>query len=167
MNSFLAKIKEKFSNLGRKEMLAIIVLILLLIVVYFFDSDFFKATKTSTTNISNDVGYCEKMTLDITEAVNLMTGSDNCKVIVNWSDEGESIIAYTTTSSGSNTSKTPQIITKNGVSSPVILKEEHPKALSVAVVCPSNTATATKLDIKYMILTLLNIDFDNIAIYSC
>lgn len=167
MNSFLIKIKEKFLKTKHKEIFAIIILIFVLLLVYFADFGFAKTTKTSASNESDYIDYCAKMTSDITEAVNLMTGSDSCKVIINWSDGGESVIAYITTSSGTNTTKTPQIITKNGVSSPIILKEEYPKALSVAIVCPMNTNTATKLNIKYMITTLLDMDFDNIAIYSC
>lgn len=170
MSEWFAKVKEALSRVKRKELIIVAVLIVMLLAVYFWGGgnlfSFAGGTRASDAPQS-EYSYCERMTMDITDAVELFTGSDKCKVIINWSDGGEDIIAYTTTVNAGGETKTPQLVTVNGVSAPIVLKEEYPKAVSVAVVCPENTSIETKLDIKYFISTLLKSDINDIAIYSC
>lgn len=171
MNEVIPKIKNALAKIKHKELLIAVILIVILFLLYFSGKNslfsFFSSDATFEESEQTEYGYCEKMTLDVTEAVKLLTNSDQCKVIINWSDDGESVIAYTTTVNSGGESKTPQLVTVNGVSSPIVLKETHPVAVSVAVVCPKNTSTETKLNIKYLISTLLQADINNIAIYSC
>ena len=170
MNEWMDKIKASFSKIKRKELVIVFILIVLLVIVYFSGRGglfSFASAESQTAAADGEYNYCERMTLDITEAVQLLTGSDGCKVIINWADGGEDIIAYTTTVNANGETNTPQIVTVNGVSGPIVLKEQFPKAVSVAVVCPANTSIATKLNIKYLISTLLQSDINDIAIYSC
>lgn len=170
MNEFIAKIKNMFTKIKHKELVIALILIAVLLLLYFSGKGgvfTFLSSGSETEKETAEYGYCEKMALDVTDAVMLLTGSDKCKVIINWADGGENEIAYTTTVNATGETKTPQLVTVNGVSAPIILKESYPTALSVAVVCPKNTSTETKLNIKYLISTLLQSDINDIAIYSC
>lgn len=171
MNEVIPKIKNALTKIKNKELLIAAILIVILFLLYFSGKNSvfsFSSSDTSAVETEqSELSYCEKMAYDVTEAVKLLTDSDRCKVIINWSDDGESVIAYTTTVNSGGESKTPQLVTINGVSSPIVLKETHPVVLSVAVICPKNTSTETKLNIKYLVNTLLQADIDNIAIYNC
>ena len=164
MSGVIDKIKSYFSKVKHKEIIVAIALSLVLILIYFAS----KSPKINQNNAeTGSSDYCSVMTGDVLDAVRLMTGSDECKVIINWEAGVENVIAYTTTTSGSNSTKTPEIISVNGQNSPIVLREEFPKACSVAVVCPKNTEVSTRLNIKYMISTLLGVDVNDVAIYNC
>ena len=111
--------------------------------------------------------YCDKMSDEILSAVKMICGSDNCKVIINWEEGEQDILAYVVKTDKNGETKTPQLVTVNGVSSPLVIGKTQPKALSLAIVCPKSTSTTQKLDIKYLVSTLLDCDFDQIAIYDC
>lgn len=166
MNDLIAKIKKKFMEMRHKELWIAGIILLAILMFYLSDCTYFTATEKQSIQ-KEELSYSEKMTRDILDAVKFMTGSGDCKVIINWADGGENVIAYTTSSSGSGETKTPEIVTINGVSSPIVLQEKYPQAQSIAIICPKNTSVKIKLDIKTMVSTLLNTSFDNIAIYSC
>jgi hypothetical protein len=165
LSNIFCKTKGLWSKIKHKEIFFAAVLSLILIFVYF--SDQFKTNEKEDVELTKDSNYCSKMSEDLLDAVCLMTNSQNCKVIINWEAGVESVIAYTTSSSGSSTTKSPEIVSNNGQSSPIILKEQFPKAVSVAVVCPTNTSITTKMNIRFMVGTLLGVDVNNVAIYSC
>ena len=158
------KIKSYFSKVKHKEIIVAIILAIILLVIYFGSTTL---TTTGNNQPEKNDDYCARMCNDVLEAVKLMTDSDDCKVIISWEAGVESVIAYTTSSSGNGTTQSPEIITSNGQSSPIVLREEFPTAKSVAVVCPKNTSITTKMNIKYMIATLLNVDVNSVAIYNC
>ena len=166
MSKELEKIKNYIKKIKHKEFIAIGVLCVVLIAMYFIS---IKVPEKSADAIASQsqIGYCESMATDILDAVKLMSNSEQCKVIINWDGGVESVIAYTTSSASNSSTKSPEIINNNGTSSPIVLKEEFPHATSVAIVCPSSVDVATKLKIRYMVSTLLDIDINNIAIYSC
>lgn len=165
LSDLICKIKGYWSKVKHKEIILALILVIVLLFVYFSGRIGSENNQSEGTDFESD--YCTKMSEDLLDAVCLMTDSQNCKVIINWEAGVESVIAYTTSSSGSSTTKTPEIVSNNGQSSPIILKEQFPKAVSVAVICPSDTSTTTKMNIKFMVGTLLSVDVNNVAIYSC
>ena len=165
LSNAFCKIKVLWSKVKHKEIFLAVILSLILLLVYF--SEQIGENQKETEEMGQDSDYCSKMSNDLLDAVCLMTNSRDCKVIINWEAGVESVIAYTTSSSGSSMTKTPEIVSNNGQSSPIILKEQFPKAVSVAVICPRETSTTTKMNVRFMVGTLLGVDVNNVAIYSC
>ena len=172
MTKIVDKIKKAIAALHGKELYVALALIALLAFICFFGKGnglFSFAAKSS--DVSAAVGatesYCDKMSDEILSAVKMICGSDNCKVIINWEEGEQDILAYVVKIDKNGETKTPQLVTVNGVSSPLVIGKTQPKAKSLAIVCPKSTSTTQKLDIKYLVSTLLGCDFDQIAIYDC
>lgn len=172
MTKIVEKIKRAIATLKGKELYVALVLIAVLAFICFFDKGnglFSFARKKSNDNatVAATESYCEKMSNEILSAVKMICGSDNCKVIINWDEGEQDILAYVVKTDKNGETKTPQLVTVNGVSSPLVVGKTQPKAKSLAIVCPKSTSTTKKLDIKYLVSTLLGCDFDQIAIYDC
>lgn len=172
MTKIVDKIKKAIAALHGKELYVALALIALLAFICFFGKGnglFSFATKSSdgSATVGTTESYCDKMSDEILSAVKMICGSDNCKVIINWEEGEQDILAYVVKTDKNGETKTPQLVTVNGVSSPLVIGKTQPKAKSLAIVCPKSTSTTQKLDIKYLVSTLLGCDFDQIAIYDC
>lgn len=172
MSKMVDKIKKALAAVHGKELYVALALIAVLAFICFFGkrgglfSFTVKQTYDESTSASSE-SYCEKMNDEILSAVKMICGSDNCKVIINWNEGEQDILAYVVRTDKNGETKTPQLVTVNGVSSPLVIGKTQPKAQSLAIVCPKSTSTTQKLDIKYLVSTLLDCDFDQIAIYDC
>ncbi len=172
MSKIVDKIKKALAAVHGKELYVALALIAVLAFICFFGKRgglFSLAVKKSddgADSVSAE-SYCDKMSDEILSAVKMICGSDNCKVIINWEEGEQDILAYVIKTDKNGETKTPQLVTVNGVSSPLVIGKTQPKALSLAIVCPKSTSTTQKLDIKYLVSTLLDCDFDQIAIYDC
>ena len=172
MTKIVDKIKKAIAALHGKELYVALALIALLAFICFFGKGnglFSFAAKSSdgSAAVGAKESYCDKMSDEILSAVKMICGSDNCKVIINWQEGEQDILAYVVKTDKNGETKTPQLVTVNGVSSPLVIGKTQPKAKSLAIVCPKSTSTTQKLDIKYLVSTLLGCDFDQIAIYDC
>ena len=172
MNKTVERIKKALASLSGKELYVALALIALLAAICIFRKGFSFVTKTenndSSSAASNEpYSYCENMQREISEAVKMICDSDECKVIINWAEDERDIPSYVVTTTKDGETKTPQIITVNGTATTVSVGKTHPTAVSCAIVCPKSTSIRQKLDIKYLVNTLLGCDFDNIVIYDC
>ena len=172
MSKIVDEIKKSLSAVNGKELYVALALIAVLAFICFFGkrgglfSFAVKKSDDGADSVSAE-SYCDKMSDEILSAVKMICGSDNCKVIINWEEGEQDILAYVVKTDKNGETKTPQLVTVNGVSSPLVIGKTQPKALSLAIVCPKSTSTTQKLDIKYLVSTLLDCDFDQIAIYDC
>lgn len=174
MNKTLQKIKKIISSFNGKELYIALILIAVLALVCMFGKKFTlfssaqKQSSVQTASESEQDSYCDRIKEEITSAVKMICASDDCKVIINWNEDEQDIPSYVITEGKDGEKiKTPQIITVGGVTKTVSVGKTRPTALSCAVVCPKNTSTRKKLDIKYLINTLIGCELDDIVIYDC
>lgn len=163
--SKLKSIFEKIKSVKHIEIIIAVIAVAVMIVIYFSSLSFSstKNDKNSSSNVyTND--YCEQMKREITAAVADMCGASPT-VVINWDGGVESLLAYVTSTSASSSSSSPQIITSQGTSSPIVLKEIYPKALGVVVICQGGDNVKTKLDIISAISVLLNISPEKVSVF--
>ena len=172
MNKTVERIKKALASLNGKELYVALALIALLAAICIFGKGFSLVTKSENNDSSSVASngaysYCENMQREISEAVKMMCDSAKCKVIINWAEDELDVPSYVVTNTKEGETKTPQIITVNGAATTVSLGKTHPTAISCAIVCPKSTSIRQRLDIKYLVNTLIGCDFDNIVIYDC
>ena len=164
--SKLKNIFAKIKSVKHIEIIIAVIAVVIMLIIYFTTLNPTKAKNNNDTQINDAVetDYCTQMKHEITAAVANMCGSSPT-VVISWESSVESVIAYITNSSSSGTSSAPQIITVQGTSSPIILKEIYPKALGVVVICQGGDNVKTKLDIISAVSVLLDITPDKIHVF--
>ena len=163
--SKLKKITSKIKSIKHIEIIIAVIAVIIMLIIYFTTLTPTKAKDNSDAQTSAvKADYCTQMKHEITDAVANMCGSSPT-VVISWESSVESVIAYITNSSSSGTSSSPQIITVQGTSSPIILKEIYPKALGVVVICQGGDNVKTKLDIISAVSVLLDITPDKINVF--
>lgn len=105
-------------------------------------------------------------------------GAGKVSVMITYSGGSEQVIAYETDSKTDLTredgltkeytteNKTPVLISKNGVSTPVVLKEVRPEIVGVIVVAEGGGNIKVKLDLINAVKTVLNISAQKIEIFT-
>ncbi len=163
-DSKLKNIFDKIKSIKHIEIIIAVIAVLIMLIIYFssFAASSSKKKDTAVSTQSSD--YCARMKQDITKAVADMCGSSPT-VVINWDGGVESIIAYITSTSANGSTSSPQIITSQGTSSPIILKEIYPKALGVIVICQGGDNVKIKLDIISAISVLLDISPEKINVF--
>lgn len=163
--SKLKNIVKKIKSAKHLEIVIAVIAVAVMIVIYFSTlSSCSKNTSETKTNVT-DEDYCTRMQMQITKAVAEMCG-DAPTVVISWESGIESVIAYNTTVSGNNQTSTPQLITSQGTSSPIVLKEIYPKAMGAIIICQGGDNVKTKLDIITAVSVLLNITPEKISVFS-
>ncbi|MCI8413199.1 MAG: hypothetical protein HFE47_03790 [Clostridia bacterium] len=165
-----SKIKKIIRSLKEKkhwEIAIAVIAVVVMLVLYFSTKagqgkrDTPVASPTVTTN-----DYCRKTEQELVSALESMRGVGNVKAVVNWESSVERVIAYATSNSGNNITTTPTIITSQGSSSPIVLKELYPKALGVIIICQGGDNVAVKLDIINAVSVLLDISQNKVNVYA-
>ena len=163
--SKLKNLVAKIKSVKHIEIIIAVIAVVVMLIIYFTTLNPSKSVgekDTPTSAVKTD--YCTQMKNEITDAVAGMCGSSPT-VVISWESSVESVMAYITNSSSSGTSSSPQIITVQGTSSPIILKEIYPKALGVVVICQGGDNVKTKLDIISAVSVLLDITPDKINVF--
>lgn len=163
-----SKIKKAIKALKNRKYLEIIIAVVavILMLILYFSTKTGKNNKTENhvTAVSDD--YCKRTERELVSALASMRGVGDVKIVVNWESGVETVIAYATSNSGSAITTTPTIITSQGSSSPIVLKELYPKALGVIIICQGGENVAVKLDIMNAVATLLDISQNKINVYA-
>ena len=152
---------SKIKNAKHFEVILAVVAVIVMLIIYVST---LLPKKNSSTAVST-VGYCERMKIELTETVSALKGAGKTKVIVNWESGVESVIAYVSSSGGSTTTSTPQIITGSDGTKPIVLKEIYPKALGAIIICEGGDNVKVKLDIISAVSVLLDLTPENICVY--
>lgn len=155
---------QKLKSIKHIEIILAVIAVIIMIIIYFSTVNFGVKKSDTSQNGNVSANYCTQMKQEITEAVAKMCGGEPT-VVINWESSVESVIAYITSSSSSSTTSSPQLITSQGTSSPIILKEIYPKALGVVVICQGGDIVKTKLDIISAISVLLDITPEKISVF--
>lgn len=161
--SKLKKAFNKIKSIKHIEIILAVIAVVVMVIIYFSTLNFGEK-KSGTGEATTTSNYCTQMKEEITGAVANMCGGSPT-VVISWESSVEAVIAYVTSTSGSGSTQTPQIITSQGTSSPIILKEIYPKALGVVVICQGGDNVKTKLDIISAITVLLDITPEKINVF--
>ena len=162
--SKLKSIVAKVKSIKHIEIIAAVICVAVMLAIYFTTLGIGKTKDKSESVLAVPNDYCNRMKLEITEAVAGMCGA-RPTIVISWESSVESVIAYVTNSSSSGSSSSPQLITVQGTSSPIVLKEIYPKALGVVVICQGGDNVKTKLDIISAVCVLLDITSDKINVF--
>ena len=85
-----------------------------------------------------------------------------------YATESEEVTNSNTISSGSSTKTTTTdsilTVSKNGTSTPVIVKENMPKVTGVIIVASGATSASVRLELLKAVQALLNVDSKNVEI---
>ena len=161
----LKKIFSKIRSIKHIEIIAAVIAVAVMLVIYFTTLGGSKTDgKQNVAKTETTTDYCSRMKCEITDAVADMCGASPT-VVISWESSVESVIAYVTNSTSNGSSSSPQLITVQGTSSPIILKEIYPKALGVVVICQGGDSVKTKLDVISAVSVLLNIPPDKINVF--
>ena len=155
---------QKIKSIKHIEIIIAVAAVIIMVIIYFTtlgSSSTKGKTDTDKVNVSN---YCDKMKNEIVETVASMCGGTPT-VAIGWESSVESVIAYVTNTTTNGSTSTPQLITSQGSSSPIVLKEIYPKAIGVVVICQGGDSVKTKLDIISEISILLNLSPERINVF--
>lgn len=157
----IKKLVALFKDFKHKELLLAIVAVGIMLAVY-FSSAFKSPAKDSSPPQKTD--YCRQMKEDVEKAVSDMCGG-KAAVVISWESGVEEIIAFSTSSGGGSVTSSPQLMTSQGSSSPIVLKEIYPKALGAIIICQGGDNVKTKLDVISAVSALLNLTTDKISVF--
>lgn len=188
MNEVEVKSKEKKKSLfsgsnfinkikSIKHIEIYLVLLFLFILILIFMSTFKTKDDTTTTTSSFSVEYYSNMLEEKLEKVlSNVKDAGNVSVMVMvesgieyvYATESEEVTNSNTISSGSSTKTTTTdsilTVSKNGTSTPVIVKENMPKVTGVIIVASGATSASVRLELLKAVQALLNVDSKNVEI---
>ena len=136
-------------------------------------SNIFKKTSTTTTTID----YSQQIESKLEKVLSNIEGAGDVSVMVTVESSPQLVIATSkeekTTSNNSTNSnsnnitvvETPVIVTKNGVSSPLVLQEIQPKITGVIVVAQGANDAKVRLELLKAVQSVLNIEISCIEIF--
>ncbi|MBQ8762226.1 MAG: hypothetical protein IJZ26_02835 [Clostridia bacterium] len=183
----LSKIKllEKLKKVKHIEIIAVAVLAVLIMLVWFIDwGSTSNKTNNQVVSSSNSVtDYAKELERRLEEALSDIDGAGKITVMITLDGAKEVILASstdekksstTTTSSGGTINDTetltsnsePIIITENGTSSPIILKEIMPPIKGVVVIAEGAGNVRVKLDLLKAVQALLSVSSNQVEIFK-
>ncbi|MDR3022313.1 MAG: hypothetical protein LBU60_06555 [Clostridiales bacterium] len=110
--------------------------------------------------------YHQRTESNLQRVVSSMKGVGKAEVAINWESSIELVIAYITVNNNGTISSTPQLVTENGVTKPIVLHEIYPKALGVVIVAQGGNDARVRLNIIEMTSVLLSISQDKVVVQS-
>lgn len=165
-----SKIKKWIQSLKDKKRLEIViavVAVVLMLVLYFSSRKSPTVSASANDNFAVSASdYCQRTEKELATALEAMKGVGKVNVVIHWESGVERIIAYATSSSGNNVSTTPTIISSQGASSPIVLKELYPKAVGVIIICQGGDNIAVKLDVINAVSVLLDVSQNKVNVYA-
>ncbi len=165
-------IVKKIKNLKHIEYIVLAVFICILILIL-LSTNIFK--RESSASLNTD--YSNLIETKLEKVLSNIDGAGDVSVMVTVESSPQLIIATSkeekTTSNSSNTSnsnnttvvETPIIVSKNGVSSPLILQEIQPKITGVIVVAQGANDAKVRLELLKAVQSVLNIEISCIEIF--
>lgn len=168
--------KEKkpsvFSNLKKIKHIEFYVAgiaIALMLLVYFSATIFKSSSTNSSGNSPPEMSYADyqrRVEANLTKVVSTMKGVGDTHVAIAWESSVELVIAYITVNNGGSLSSTPQLVTENGVTKPLVIKEVYPTIIGVALTVEGADDTRVRLNILDTVSVLLHIPYEKIVIQA-
>ncbi|MCL2599196.1 MAG: hypothetical protein FWD76_04735 [Firmicutes bacterium] len=108
--------------------------------------------------------YIIKKEAQVGRMIGQIKGVGESDVAINFESSVEYVLAVIVSETGSGKTETPILVTENGVTKPIILKEIYPKALGVFVVCQGANNAAVRTAILDGVSAMLDIAKDKIVL---
>ena len=134
------KFLDKLKKIKHKEVIIAVIAVIVMLGIYF-------STKT------------------VTQAVVKISGDKNAKFVINWDGSVENELAHSQNTSSSGSSSTVTIVQGSNGSMPIIVKQNYPSVIGVAVVISSANDPKIKVEIMQMLITLLNVPSEKIGVF--
>ncbi len=183
--SFLNKYLNKLKKIKHIEVYLVIIFVVAVLLILFAPSSSQNTTSVSTTNkttITTTLEYARMLETRLDGVLSEIEGAGNTRCMITLDGEIERVYAYSddlknsttenSTANGStnktetnNSNREPIIITTNGTSSPLVIKEIMPKVKGVVVVASGADNVKVKLDILKAVQALLKVDSSAIEIF--
>ena len=169
-------ILQKIKAIKNIEIIVAIVIISIIILIY-FSSFSFKGTSSSEFLTLQADDYANQLDTRLENTLKNISGAGEINVMVTLESGTELVIATskdqktnTSTSSGTSTEnitivENPIVITQNGESVPLILKEILPAIKGVVIVSQGASNVRVRLDLMNAVKALLDVQSDQIQIF--
>ena len=111
--------------------------------------------------------YCRELEQTLEELLSKVEGVGKCRVMITFSDAGQTVYACDESSSGSgdvHTSESRKYVLVSSRSDGLVLKVETPSVCGVAVVCSGGNSTRVKTDVTEILCRTLNLPADRISV---
>ncbi len=178
LNKFLAKLKK----VKHIEIYAVIILVVVVLAILLAPSSSQPQKGDAKSTMTTTTQYALSLENRLNSVLRDIAGAGEVNCMVTLDGEIERVLAYSndiknsstqnTTSSGSvnkteteNSSREPIIITVNGSSEPLVIKEIMPAVKGVVVVATGANNVKVKLDILKAVQALLKIESSQIEIF--
>lgn len=155
-----SKLKKFFAGIKAKKHLEIVIAVVavaVMLLLYFTSRAAKPKTASAEKQTTATEDYCAKTERQLCDALAAMKGVGKVKAVIGWESSVEKIIAYATSTSGSNTTTTPTLVQSQGSSAPIVLKELYPKAIGVLIICQGGNNVAVKLEVMNAVSAMLDI----------
>lgn len=140
----------------------------LMLLIYFSASIFGSgATVGSSSSTEKQVTYDQYIVereQKITTMVRQMKGVGNADVAIHFESSIEYIFAVMSTENSNGKTETPMLVTENGVTKPIIVKEIYPKALGVVIVCEGANNSTVRIAVIDAVSIMLNLTKEKIVV---
>lgn len=180
--SFLNKYWAKLKKVKHIEIYAVIILVVVVLAILFVPTSSQPQKSETNSSITSTTQYALSLENRLNSVLRDIAGAGDVSCMVTLDGEIERVLAYSndiknsstqnTTSSGSvnkteteNSSREPIIITVNGASEPLVIKEIMPAVKGVVVVATGANNVKVKLDILKAVQALLKIESSQIEIF--
>ncbi len=164
MNMNIKKLKEKIKSIKNLELYIAAVLGIVVLLAVLLGS----STKTdkTTEDCSDFDAYIAAMENKISSVVEKIDGCKNVKVAISYSAVGEKVYAYETERKTVNGTvvEVSSLVTVKG--EPLVLKTLSPTICGVVVAVNCNDDAVTKMKIKQVVVTLLDVSIDNVQVFT-
>lgn len=160
----IKKLKEKLKSVKNLELYVALVLgVVALLAIVFGGST--KTDKT-TEDCSDFDAYIAAMENKISSVLEKMYGCKNVEVAISYNAVGEKEYAYQTETKTVNGTvvEVSSLVTVKG--EPLVLKTLPPSICGVVVVADCNDDAVTKMKIKQVVVTLLEVSVDNVQVFT-
>ena len=167
-----SKLLSKIRDIKHLDIAIVIIFVGVLLLIYFNDFTSSKESDEVTQTFISYKSYTEDLEKRLTNVLSKIDGVGNVDVMVTLEGSPELVIAYNIEevnnlgNEGIVTKKEPIIITKNGVSSPLVLSEVLPKIKGIVIVAQGGGDVKVKMDLLTATTKLFNVSVNCIEIFA-
>ncbi|MCL1944562.1 MAG: hypothetical protein FWF56_03920 [Firmicutes bacterium] len=143
--------------------------IALMLIVYFSASLFSGSTSSGNTNTTpkqSFADYQDRIEQNLKSVVGSMKGVGKTEVAIAWESSIELVLAYITINNGGNLSSTPQLVTENGTTKPLVIKEIYPDVIGVALTIQGGDDARVRLAVIDTVCVLLSVSSSKVVVQS-
>ena len=166
---------QKLKNVKHIELIVIAIFIVILAIIYI------SSTTSGSSRSSGDVefnldSYTRNLENKLCSVLGEINGAGKVSVMITldggisyeYATESEEVTTSSSITSGTNTKKTVNesvvIVSQNGKSTPLIVREIYPEVSGVVIVCSGASNVAVKLNIISAVSTLLGVNENQIQV---